>query len=265
MLVAMERTPDLNQHEPHIARMYDYYLGGKDHYQADADAAAKVVEALPEVQVAARANRGFMHRAVRHLVGEVGVRQFLDIGTGIPTEPNLHQVAQELAPDARIVYVDNDPIVLAHARALMVSTSEGRTEYFQSDATRPEEILEGARKTLDFTEPIALSLIGLLQFVPDAYQVNETLLEAMPPGSYLVMTHLTPDFDAAGIAATEKVYHERGLYCRPRNRDEIARFFDGLELLEPGVVPLHRWRAPIEPAASMDAKVPGYGVVGRKP
>ncbi|WP_024800621.1 SAM-dependent methyltransferase [Nocardia sp. BMG51109] len=261
----MDRTTDLNPHEPHIARMYDYYLGGKDHYQADAEAAEKVLQALPEVRLAAQENRGFIHRATRHLAGEIGVRQFLDIGTGIPTEPNLHQVAQEQAPDARIVYVDNDPMVLAHARALMVGTPEGRTDYIHADATEPQEILDAARETLDFTEPIALSLIGLLHFVPGAYEVTATLVNALPSGSYVAMSHLTADFDPEGIAATVKVYEERGLYCHPRNRDEIARFFDGMELLEPGVVPIHRWRAPIDPPKSMDAKVPGYAAVGRKP
>lgn len=265
MLGNVERTPDLKQHEPHIARMYDYYLGGKDHYQADAEAAEKVLAALPEVRVAARENRGFIHRATRYLAGAAGVRQFLDIGTGIPTEPNLHQVAQQQAPDARVVYVDNDPIVLAHARALMVGTPEGRTDYIQADATRPEEILEAARRTLDFGEPIGLSMIALLNFVPGAYEVTATLVDALAPGSYLAITHLTGDFDPEGVAATEAVYRERGLYCQPRTKDEITRFFDGLELLEPGVVPIHRWRAPIDPPKSMDAKVPGYAAVARKP
>ncbi len=245
--------------------MYDYYLGGKDHYPVDAEAAEKVLAAMPDVRVAAQENRKFIHRVTRYLAGEAGVRQFLDIGTGIPTEPNLHQIAQEQVPDARVVYVDNDPIVLAHARALMVGTPEGRTDYIQADATRPEEILEAARRTLDFDEPVALSMIALLNFVPGAYEVTATLLDALAPGSYLAITHLTGDFDPEGVAATEAVYRERGLYCQPRPRDEIARFFDGLDLLEPGVVPIHRWRAPIEPPRSMDAKVPGYAAVARKP
>ncbi|MCX0271237.1 SAM-dependent methyltransferase [Nocardia zapadnayensis] len=259
----MDRS-GLNPHEPHIARMYDYYLGGKDHYPADAEAAEKVLQALPDVRLAAQANRGFIHRATRHLAREAGVTQFLDIGTGIPTEPNLHQVAQEEAPASRVVYVDNDPIVLAHARALMVGAPEGRTDYIQADATRPEEILAAARRTLDFDEPIALSLIALLNFVPGAYEITETLMAAVAPGSYLAMTHLTADFDPKGIAATVKVYEERGMHCHPRNRAEIAKFFDGMEILDPGVVPIHRWRPPIEPAKSMDTKVPGYAAVGRK-
>ncbi|WP_405163685.1 SAM-dependent methyltransferase [Nocardia sp. NBC_01499] len=275
----MDRSSDLNANEPHVARMYDYYLGGKDHYQVDADAAEMVMEKLPDVRVAAQANRAFIHRATRYLAGEAGVRQFLDIGTGIPTEPNLHQVAQELAPDARVVYVDNDPIVLAHARALMVGTPEGRTEYIQADATRPQEILESARNFLDFSEPIGLSLIALLNFVPGAYEVTATLVDALASGSYLVMTHLTGDFDPVGVAATVEVYRGRGLYCHPRAKSEITQFFDGLELLEPGVVPIHRWRNTVEPgvvpihpwqdpdevAKSMDAKIPGYAAVARKP
>lgn len=261
----MDRLPDLNQNEPHIARMYDYYLGGKDHYPADREAAEKVLQALPEVRIAAQANRGFIHRATRYLAGEAGVRQFLDIGTGIPTEPNLHQIAQEETPDARVVYVDNDPIVLAHARALMVGTPEGRTDYIQADATDPEEILAAAARTLDFGEPVGLSLIALLNFVPGAYEITETLVAALPPGSYLAITHLTGDFDPAGVAATEQVYRERGLHCEPRDKAGVTKFFDGMELLEPGVVPIHRWRPPIEPPQSMDAKVPGYAAVARKP
>ncbi|MFJ1456205.1 SAM-dependent methyltransferase [Nocardia sp. N2S4-5] len=261
----MQGKHDLKQHEPHIARMYDYYLGGKDHYQVDAEAAEKVLEALPEVRVAAQANRGFIHRATRYLAGEAGVRQFLDIGTGIPTEPNLHQIAQEQAPDARVVYVDNDPIVLAHARALMVGTREGRTDYIQADATEPEAILAAAARTLDFSQPVGLSLIALLNFVPGAYEVTATLVDALAPGSYLAMTHLTADFDPEGVGATVKVYTERGLYCHPRDKAEIGRFFDGMELVEPGVVPIHRWRAPVEPPKTMDVKVPGYAAVARKP
>jgi hypothetical protein len=257
--------PDLKPDEPHIARMYDYYLGGKDHYLADREAAEKVLQALPEVRLAAQANRGFIHRATQYLAGEAGVRQFLDIGTGIPTEPNLHQIAQEAAPDARVVYVDNDPIVLAHARALMVGTPEGRTDYIQADATRPDEILEAARETLDFSRPVGLSLIALLNFVPGAYEITATLMAALPSGSYLAMTHLTGDFDPAGVAATVQVYRERGLYCEPRDQAGVTEFFEGMELLDPGVVPIHRWRAPIEPPQSMDAKVPGYAAVARKP
>ncbi|MFF3571467.1 SAM-dependent methyltransferase [Nocardia jiangxiensis] len=261
----MSPTSDVDPSVPHIARMYDYYLGGKDHYQVDAEAAEKVLEALPAVRIAAQANRGFMHRATRYLAAEAGVRQFLDIGTGIPTEPNLHQIAQEQVPSARVVYADNDPLVLAHARALMKGTPEGRTNYIQADATRPQEILDAARATLDFTQPIGLSVIALMNFVPDAYEIITTLTAALAPGSHLVMTHLTADFDPEGVAATATVYRDRGMHCQPRNRSEIAQFFDGLELLEPGVVPIHRWRAPVEPPKSRDAQVPGYAAVARKP
>lgn len=261
----MEPRAGINEHEPHVARMYDYYLGGKDHYPADAEAAEQVLAALPDVRLAAQQNRGFIHRVTRFLAGEAGVRQFLDIGTGIPTEPNLHQVAQEIAPEARVVYVDNDPVVLAHARALMVGTPEGRTDYIQADATRPEEILEAARRTLDFDRPIGLSVIALLNFVPGANAVTETLVRALPPGSYLAMTYLTGDFDPEGVAATAAVYRERGLFCEPRDKAGIATLFEGLELLEPGLVPIHRWRPPIEPPESMDKKIPGYAGVARKP
>ncbi len=261
----MAVTSDVNPNEPHIARMYDYYLGGKDHYQVDAEAAEQVLAALPHVRIAAQANRGFMHRATRYLAAEAGVRQFLDIGTGIPTEPNLHQIAQEHAPSARVVYADNDPLVLAHARALMKGTPEGRTTYIQADATRPREILDFASDTLDFDQPIGLSVIALMNFVPDAYEIIAALTAALAPGSHLVMTHLTADFDPEGVGATAQVYRERGMHCQPRTKSEITRFFDGLELLDPGVVPIHRWRAPIEPPKSRDAQVPGYAAVARKP
>ncbi|WP_067889240.1 SAM-dependent methyltransferase [Nocardia vaccinii] len=210
----MPATSDLNPNEPHIARMYDYYLGGKDHYQVDAEAAEKVLAALPA---------------------------------------------------ARVVYADNDPLVLTHARALMKGTPEGRTSYIQADATRPQEILDAARDTLDFDQPIGLSVIALMNFVPDAYEIIATLTAALAPGSHLVMTHLTGDFDPEGVAATAKVYRERGMHCHPRTKSEIARFFDGLELLDPGVVPIHRWRVPVEPPKSRDAQVPGYAAVARKP
>lgn len=182
--------------KPHPARMYDWYLGGKDNYPVDEEMGRQMLALDPRVPVMARVNRAFMHRATRWLAHH-GVRQFLDIGTGIPTERNLHQVAQEIAPDARVVYCDNDPIVLAHAAALLRSTSAGVTEYLQADVREPDTIIEGAKRILDFDQPVALSLVALLHFVPDedgAHALVDRLLSELPSGSYLMMTHATADF-----------------------------------------------------------------------
>lgn len=264
---------DLRTDIPHPARMYDYFLGGKDSYDADREAAEKALREFPAVRLTARTNRDFMRHATRYLAGQ-GIRQYLDIGTGIPTEPNLHQVAQEFAPDARVVYVDNDPIVLAHARALLVGTREGRTAYLQADAADPRGILAAPelRETLDLSEPVAVSLMALLHFVPgDVHEIVRTLMEPLAPGSYLGMSHVTTDFDDGpadpdGMARLLQVYLDRGIPVRPRSRAEIARFFDGLDLVEPGVEVIHRWRnTGIVPPRSHDKAVSLYGAVGRKP
>ncbi|WP_433714500.1 SAM-dependent methyltransferase [Nocardia sp. CA-084685] len=260
---------DLRQNQPHTARMYDYYLGGKDHYSADEQAAEQVVSIWPGVREAAQQNRAFIHRVTRFLAG-AGIRQFLDVGTGIPTEPNLHQVAQQVAPDARVVYVDNDPIVLVHARALMVSSPEGRTNYISADVTTPEKILNapGLRETLDLSQPVALSLNALMHFIPDEldpYGIVDTLMNELVPGSYLVMTHVTPDFDPTAIGTVVDIYRRSGLPCQVRSRDEFMRFFQGLELVDPGVAVPHRWRPDgVEPPKKMDAQVSAYAGVARK-
>ncbi|MGW4322950.1 SAM-dependent methyltransferase [Streptomyces sp. NPDC004684] len=255
--------------KPHPARMYDWYLGGKDNYPVDEEMGRRMVAINPRVPIVARANRAFMHRATRHLAGR-GVRQFLDIGTGIPTEPNLHQVAQEVAPDARVVYCDNDPIVLAHAEALLRGTPEGVTEYLQADVRDPAVILERAREVLDFSRPVALSLIALLHFVPDEEGVHELvrrLLSELPSGSYLMMTHATADFtpEEESARATEML-KAAGVTLVLRSRAEFARFFDGLELVEPGVEVLHRWHPELgEPVPGQDDGVmAGYGAVALK-
>ncbi|HLS79360.1 MAG TPA: SAM-dependent methyltransferase [Nocardia sp.] len=260
---------DLRQNEPHSARIYDYFLGGKDWYEADRAAAEQIEQSIPNVRLLARTNREFMHRAIRFLA-ERGIRQFLDIGTGIPTEPNLHQVAQEIAPDARVVYADNDPIVLAHARALLVGTPEGRTEYLHADITEPRSILDAPqlRDTLDFSQPVALSVIALAHFVTGEriYDIIATLLEPLAPGSHLVMTHFSADADPEGVARTVNAYQQGGIPIEPRDKDSIARFFSDLELVEPGIVPIHRWRPTgVEPPKSYDRKLPGYAAVARKP
>lgn len=254
---------DLQLDRPHSARMYDYYLGGKDNYEVDRQAAVKVAEILPFIEFTARANRAFMHRATRFLAQQ-GVRQFLDIGTGIPTEPNLHQVAQAVSPQARVVYVDNDPLVLAHARALLVSSPEGRTAYVSSDVTEPQAILDSpqVQETIDLSRPVALSMYALLHFVPDGRDpdgILRILLDALVPGSYLVLSHATLDDHEHLAGPGEETYRSSGIDLQLRSRDEFARFFDGLALVEPGVVLAHRWR-PIDgpPPESIDHKVPVY-------
>ncbi|WP_280423745.1 SAM-dependent methyltransferase [Nocardia carnea] len=261
------KSLDLQTDKPHSARIYDYLLGGKDNYPADQQAAAKVEQAVPDARKVARANRDFMHRAAR-FAAESGIGQFLDIGTGIPTEPNLHQVVQEVNPAARVVYVDNDPLVLAHARALMTGTREGRTGYINADLTAPDTILSAPAltDTLDPDVPTALSLIAIGHFVAgDAiYDAVATLLDALAPGSYLAMTHLTAEIDPEGVAGTVATYTQSGIAMQPRSRDEFERFFTGLDLIEPGVVPLHRWRPRMDQPAAYDQTLPLYAAVGRK-
>ncbi|MFD6321916.1 SAM-dependent methyltransferase [Streptomyces sp. NPDC058442] len=259
---------EIDTSKPHTARMYDWYLGGKDNYPVDEAMGRQMLALDPRVPVMARVNRAFMQRATRWLAGQ-GVRQFLDIGTGIPTEPNLHQVAQEIAPDARVVYCDNDPIVLAHAGALLRGTDEGVTEYIQADVREPEAILEGARKILDFDQPVALSLIALLHFVSDedgAHELVGRLLAELPSGSHLVISHATSDFTPEeSKAATEKL-KAAGVTLALRSREEFTRFFDGLEPVEPGVQVPHLWHPELgEPVPGQDdGVIPGYGAVGRK-
>ncbi|GAA2612825.1 SAM-dependent methyltransferase [Streptomyces axinellae] len=233
---------------PHTARLYDYFLGGKTNYGVDRKLAGESLRAYPNAMVAARQNRAFMHRAVRHLARELGIRQFLDIGTGIPTAPNLHQVAQQEHADARIVYSDNDPIVLAHARALMTGTVEGATDYIEADVRDPDLILEHAGKTLDFDQPIALSLIALLHFLPDSDApgaIVTRLLEELPGGSALALSHATADLDP-DMQLLADAYAARGLEVRPRTHEESLRFFDGLTMVEPGLVASCDWRPELE-------------------
>jgi hypothetical protein len=238
---------DIDTSRPHSARMYDYYLGGKDHFEVDKRAAEQVAEVFPAIFVTARENRAFMHRATRVLARDHGIRQWLDIGTGIPTEPNLHQVAQTLAPEARVVYADNDPLVLKYAERLMRSTAEGRTTYIQADFTDPEAILGAPElhEALDLTKPVALSLNALLHFVPDdldPYGIVARLLDALPSGSALAISHCTPDFDPVTWRALCDIYISAGTPVQVRSRDEVGRFFKGLDLLEPGIEVGHRWR-----------------------
>jgi hypothetical protein len=252
----------------HSARVYDYLLGGKTNYPVDEKLAETVLAADPTVRNTALANRYFMHRAARWLADH-GIRQYIDIGTGIPTEPNLHQVAQEAAPESRVVYVDNDPIVLRHAEALLDSTPEGVTDYLQADVRDPGRIIDAARKSLDFDKPVALSVIALLHFVSDeddAYGIVRALVDELPPGSYLVAAHVTGDFDPERAEQVIALYRQQGTTLRPRSRPETARFFDGLELTDPGLVLAPEWHPGLgrnEPTL-LDIPVPVYVGVARK-
>ncbi|MFJ3230679.1 SAM-dependent methyltransferase [Streptomyces sp. NPDC086787] len=251
--------------KPHPARVYDWFLGGKDNYPVDEELARRITAIDGGAPRAARANRAFMRRATHRLAKETGIRQFLDIGTGIPTEPNLHQIAQSTAPDARVVYVDNDPIVLAHAGALLRGTPEGVTEYLQADAREPRTILEQASRVLDFGRPVALSLIALLHFVADddgAHDLVATLVDALAPGSCLVLSALTADFDPGNVQRGVRDYRAGGVTLVARSHAEFSAFFKGLDLLPPGVVPVTDWHP--EEAPDGTDPVSLYGAVGRK-
>lgn len=240
---AGERDLGLDRH--HSARIYDYFLGGKTNFRPDREVAEKLLAAFPGFRNAARANRAFMHRAARYLA-ERGVHQFLDIGTGIPTSPNLHEVVQAMVPQARVVYADNDPIVLAHARALLTGTPQGRTAYVEADITEPGTILASPqlRETLDMDSPLALCLVGLMHYIPDerdAFGIVRRLVDALPSGSYVVISQCTPDFAPQEWEEAINVYKADGGDAQVRPREEFAGFFEGLELMEPGIEVPHRW------------------------
>jgi len=230
----------------HPARVYDVFLGGKDNYPEDRAAAAAALAANPRGYLDVRHNRDFLRRAVTRLTEEAGIRQFLDVGTGLPTQDNVHQIAQRIAPETKVVYVDNDPVVLAHARALLTSGPEGATDYIDADLVNPAQILEEAAKTLDFDQPIALALVAILHFVEDAeaYPIVRQLVDALPSGSRLVLSHLTEDLNPENVRAVQRTYTERGFTFVLRSKAEVERFFteSGLELDEPGVVPAHHWQ-----------------------
>jgi hypothetical protein len=249
----------------HPARVYDYWLGGKDNFAADREAGERVIAAQPAILVGVRANRAFLGRAVRYLATEAGIEQFLDLGTGIPTANNTHEVAQAVLPSARVVYVDNDPIVLAHARALLTST-RGPTSYINADVRDTSAILKTAGRTLDFDQPVAVMLLMIMHLIPDSddpYGIVRRLLDAVPSGSYLVLSHPASDIDTAAAARAAQRYNK--LVATPqtrRSRVEVTKFFDGLDLLDPGVVQTDQWRP--EPDADPGGKAPGYAGVGRK-
>jgi S-adenosyl methyltransferase len=251
----------------HPARVYDYWLGGKDNYAADREAAERVLAVTPGLRFRVRANRAFLARAVRYLTAEAGIRQFLDIGTGIPSANNTHEVAQAAAPDARIVYVDNDPIVLTHARALLASGAEGATQYVDGDLRDTATILRAAGRTLDFTQPTALLLLGVLHLIQDAekpHAIVAELLDALPSGSYVAISHPASDIHA-NQAEAQKRYNERVSTPQTlRSQAEVSRFFDGLDLVPPGVVYVHTWRPDPGDIVPVDG-VSAHGGVARKP
>ncbi|WP_030828389.1 SAM-dependent methyltransferase [Streptomyces hygroscopicus] len=266
------RADEIDTSKPHSARMYDYFLGGKTHYAVDTQAAEQVEAVWPDVKPWTRANRSFMHRATRWLAAEAGIRQFLDIGTGIPTEPNLHQVAQEVAPTSRVVYADNDPIVLAYAQALLLSTPEGRTAYIHADITDPQGILaaEDLTDTLDLSQPVGLSLNAIMHFIANErkpYEIVRQLVEPLASGSYLVLSHGALDPRPGLSDAVTNLYRGSGIHVQGRTHEEIVPFFDGLELVDPGVVMPHRWKPESEQArAEAEAKdLWIFAGVARKP
>jgi hypothetical protein len=266
------RPVDLQTDQPHPARVYDYLLGGKDNFAADRAAAEAGLRANPNSRIPPRANRAFLGRAVRYLAGEAGISQFLDIGTGIPTSPNVHEVAQEVEPAARIVYVDNDPIVLTQARALLTTGPQGRTAYIDADLRDIDAILGSAelQRTLDLRRPVGLLLIAVMHFIPDEddpWALAARLLAALPSGSYLALSHLTGDFDPAAWAGVVEVYRRSGVTMKVRPKPDIERFFAGLDLIDPGVVSLPRWRPDPSDVGNppSDAAVSVYGGVARKP
>jgi S-adenosyl methyltransferase len=254
----------------HPARRYNYWLGGKDNFAADRASGDELERHFPKVRLGALANRALLRRATRFLAAEAGIRQFLDIGTGLPTVDNTHEVAQRHAPESRIVYVDNDPLVMVHARALLTSSPEGRTAYIEADLNEPESILDHRtlHDTLDLTQPVGLMLIAVLHFIPGhgaAKPIVRRLLDALPPGSYLVATHATSDFGTPEQQALYQQLIEQGKSdVWTRGRDEFAGLFDGLELVEPGVVPASEWRP--EPGAEIPARsdINIWTAVGRK-
>ena len=250
----------------HVARVYDYWLGGKDNFAADRAAGDQAIAAFPAIPLSARSNRAYQARVVRFLAGEAGIRQFLDIGTGIPTVNHTHQVAQSVAPESRVVYVDNDPVVLSHARALLASHPAGATDYLDADLRDPQKILDGAVRLLDFSRPVAVMLMAILQHIDDEhdpYAIVATLMDAVPPGSYLAVSHPASDINAEAMAKMADVLNQMmAEKVTFRDRAAVSKFFDGLDLAEPGLVQASKWR----PATELEAASPAalWAGVARK-
>ena len=253
---------------PHSARVWNYWLGGKDNFEPDRELGEQIKQFFPEIAVIAQESRRFLARAVTYLAGEAGIRQFLDIGTGLPTADNTHEVAQRVAPDSRVVYVDNDPMVLVHARALLTSSPEGATDYLQADLRNPETILREAARTLDLSRPVALMLLGVLAHITDydeARSIVDRLMAALPSGSYLVVNDGTNVVDPDARNAATQASIEAGTPYISRHPDTIAGYFHDLELVEPGVVSSNRWRVEPDENGKLPDEVDVFCGVGRKP
>ncbi len=261
-----EVSPTFDTSVAHVARVYDYWLGGKDNFAVDRAAGEQAIAAYPDIVFSVRANRAFLARTVRYLTAEAGIRQFLDIGTGIPTSNNTHEVAQSVAPGARVVYVDNDPIVLAHARALLTSGPTGLTSYIDADLRNTGKILDTAALTLDFSRPVAVVLMAILHLIgdeDDPYGIVATLMDAVPPGSYLTLSHIASDIETEALGeARDRVSKYMPVKQTYRSHAEVMRFFEGLDMVEPGLVRVQQWR----PSSEVEAKSPAalWGGVGRK-
>ena len=263
--LGQREAPEFDSSVPQTARIWNYWLGGKDYFPVDRAVGDQILEAFPAIVENARASRAFLVRAVRYLAGEAGIRQFLDIGTGLPTANNTHEVAQAVAPECRIVYVDNDPLVLVHARALLTSSREGKTAYIDADLRDPDRILEEAARTLDFTQPIAVMLMGILGHIEDddeARSLVKRLMSALPSGSHLTMNDST-DTSAEVVEAARIWNQSANPTYHLRSIERIARFFDGLELVEPGVVSTLEWHP--EPGSEPPAEIHSLCGIGRKP
>jgi S-adenosyl methyltransferase len=263
---ADRNIPKIDTSVPHSARIWNYWLGGKDNYQADQMAGDQVMAMYPDMTRIARLQRAFLARSIRFLAGEAGIRQFLDVGTGLPTANNTHQVAQHIAPQSRIVYVDNDPLVLVHARALLTSTADGACDYVDADVRDPATILNEATRTLDFAQPVALMMLGILGQIPDSDEpraIVSRLLDALPSGSYLAFSDGVNTSETLNEASRQLNQSQRNAY-HLRSPEQIAEFFQGLELVEPGLVTLTRWRPDGTPFPD-PADVPGMCGVGHKP
>ncbi|MFC4008950.1 SAM-dependent methyltransferase [Nonomuraea purpurea] len=263
------RTDKIQSHVPHTARIWNYWLGGKDNFAADREVGDRVRKIFPVVVELARADRLFLGRAVRYMAAEAGIRQFLDIGTGLPSQDNTHEVAQQVAPESRIVYVDNDPLVLVHARALLTSSAEGATDYIEADLHDPDTILREAAKTLDFSQPVAIMLLGVMHFISDddeLQRIIDRLLAAVPSGSYVAVANTTTAVNGEATAEAVRVWN---LDAQPklklRTPERIAEFFDGLEVVEPGWVSCSRWRAEPEYDGSLPVEVDQWCGIVRKP
>jgi hypothetical protein len=260
---------DLRTDTPHSARIYDYMLGGKDNFAPDRIAAEKIAEQIPNLRMSMLANRRFLARIAHYMAADLGIKQFLDIGTGLPTAPNLHEVVQEVDPTSRVVYVDNDPIVLVHARALLVGTSEGLTTYLDADLHDPAGIFDSApvRETLNLEQPVGLSLIAILQFIEDDDEVRailRQLLAPLPPGSALALSTVTGDFVPEQIEQGVAEYRNSGIPTRQRTRAEVEAFLTGLDVVDPGVVLVHRWHPDAQEQGIKDEQVYMYGALAIK-